>query len=245
MTGRLDRLLDPTRRIVQVVAQDVGQTAVQGVLTVLAEVLEGVAVLVDEEDRVALRGGSFSLEPGTPLPEDAAQALRELMEPAWTLEVPALAELLPPSVAAVPLRAAGRRVGTLLVSRPEPLGEPDAALTEWAGAVLSLELLVAAERPPEAEDRLDAVRSALSALSYSELEAVRHILRELGDAEGIVVASRVADRAGITRSVIVNALRKLESARVIQSRSLGMKGTYIKILNPLLREELERLRTGG
>ena len=41
-------------------------------------------------------------------------------------------------------------------------------------------------------------------------------------------ASKIADRVGITRSVIVNALRKLESAGVIESRSLGMKGTYIK-----------------
>ncbi len=40
----------------------------------------------------------------------------------------------------------------------------------------------------------------------------------------VIVASKVADRVGITRSVIVNALRKLESAGVIESRSLGMKG---------------------
>ena len=46
------------------------------------------------------------------------------------------------------------------------------------------------------------------------------------------------DRVGITRSVIVNALRKFESAGVIESRSLGMKGTYIKILNEKLKEEL-------
>ena len=32
---------------------------------------------------------------------------------------------------------------------------------------------------------------------------------------------------GITRSVIVNALRKFESEGVIESRSSGMKGTYI------------------
>ena len=49
--------------------------------------------------------------------------------------------------------------------------------------------------------------------------------------EGLLVASKIADRVGITRSVIVNALRKLESAGVIESRSLGMKGTFIKVLN--------------
>jgi len=36
-------------------------------------------------------------------------------------------------------------------------------------------------------------------------------------------------------------LRKLESAGVIDARSLGMKGTYIKILNDYLYEELEAI----
>ena len=47
--------------------------------------------------------------------------------------------------------------------------------------------------------------------------------------------------SGITRSVIVNALRKLESAGVIESRSLGMKGTRIKIINSKFKEELGKM----
>jgi transcriptional pleiotropic repressor len=70
------------------------------------------------------------------------------------------------------------------------------------------------------------------------VESIKHIVRELGSAEGVVVASKVADRAGVTRSVIVNALRKLESAGIIESRSLGMKGTYIKVLSPLFMEQI-------
>ncbi len=81
----------------------------------------------------------------------------------------------------------------------------------------------------------------MDALSYSELEAIEHIIRELGtESEGLLVASKIADQAGITRSVIVNALRKLESAGVIESRSLGMKGTYIKVLNNKLLEEMAK-----
>ena len=34
--------------------------------------------------------------------------------------------------------------------------------------------------------------------------------------------TELADRVGVTRSVIVYALRKLESAGLIESRSLGM-----------------------
>ena len=65
--------------------------------------------------------------------------------------------------------------------------------------------------------------------------------RAAGD-EGLLVASKIADRVGITRSVIVNALRKFESAGVIESRSLGMKGTYIRVLNDRLFDELDKLR---
>jgi DNA topoisomerase-3 len=44
-----------------------------------------------------------------------------------------------------------------------------------------------------------------------------------------------------TRSVIVNALRKFESAGVIESRSSGMKGTYIRVLNDVVFDELKNL----
>ena len=58
----------------------------------------------------------------------------------------------------------------------------------------------------------------------------------------MLVASKIADRVGITRSVIVNALRKLESAGVIESRSSGMRGTYIKVLNESVFTELESMK---
>ena len=85
------------------------------------------------------------------------------------------------------------------------------------------------------------VKSALSTLSSSELEAIRFIFDEIEDNESVLIASMIADKAGITRSVIVNALRKLESAGIIESRSSGMRGTYIRIVNDLVEEELEAL----
>ena len=80
-----------------------------------------------------------------------------------------------------------------------------------------------------------ACQIAIGTLSFSEQEAVDHIFDELDGEEGLLVASKIADSVGITRSVIVNALRKLESAGVIESRSLGMKGTYIRVLNEFFR----------
>ena len=85
------------------------------------------------------------------------------------------------------------------------------------------------------------VKSAIGTLSYSEIQAIIHIFKELGGMEGVLVASKIADRAGITRSVIVNALRKFESAGIIESRSSGMKGTYIKVRNNVVFEEVRKL----
>ena len=80
---------------------------------------------------------------------------------------------------------------------------------------------------------------AINTLSYSEIKAVSAILNELDGLEGRLTASVIADRIGITRSVIVNALRKLESAGIIESRSLGMKGTYLKVLNEGIYDKLK------
>ena len=98
------------------------------------------------------------------------------------------------------------------------------------------------EENAEEARKLAVVKSAISTLSFSEMEAITHIFDELNGQEGILVASKIADRVGITRSVIVNALRKFESAGVIESRSSGMKGTYIKVLNDLVFEEVEKLK---
>lgn len=56
---------------------------------------------------------------------------------------------------------------------------------------------------------------------------------------GTIVTSKIAEKYGMTVSLTVNALRKLESAGVVETRSMGMKGTRIKILNPCLRERLK------
>jgi transcriptional pleiotropic repressor len=114
-------------------------------------------------------------------------------------------------------------------------------LSEYLATVVGIEILY--DRTHHIEERAKErfmVQIAVRALSYSEMESIKVILKELGGYEGVVVASRVADRIGVTRSVIVNALRKLESAGLIESRSLGMKGTYIKILSPIFLEELSK-----
>ena len=138
----------------------------------------------------------------------------------------------------------GERLGTLFEYRCETEYDiDDIILTEYGTTVVGLEMMRSVnEESAEEARKVAIVKSAISTLSFSELEAITHIFDELDGNEGILVASRIADRVGITRSVIVNALRKFESAGVIESRSSGMKGTYIKVVNDVVFDELAELK---
>nr|MCR5374376.1 GTP-sensing pleiotropic transcriptional regulator CodY [Lachnospiraceae bacterium] len=143
-----------------------------------------------------------------------------------------------------PIDIAGERLGTLFIyKRGTAYDIDDIILSEYGTTVVGLEMMRSVnEENAEESRKIQVVKSAVSTLSFSELEAIIHIFDELGKNEGVLVASRIADRVGITRSVIVNALRKFESAGVIESRSSGMKGTYIKVLNDYIFEELANIK---
>lgn len=143
-----------------------------------------------------------------------------------------------------PIDIAGERLGTVFMYRSEKQYDiEDIIVSEYGTTVVGLEMMRSVnEENAEEARKVQVVKSAFSTLSFSELEAIIHIFDELDGDEGILVASKIADRVGITRSVIVNALRKFESAGVIESRSSGMKGTYIKVLNEVIFDELEELK---
>ncbi len=143
-----------------------------------------------------------------------------------------------------PIDVGGERLGTLFIYKDkDEYSIDDIILSEYGTAVVGLEMLQSVnEETAEEARKIQIVRSAISTLSFSELEAITHIFEELGGTEGVLVASKIADRVGITRSVIVNALRKFESAGVIESRSSGMKGTYIKVVNDAVYDELKLLK---
>ena len=142
----------------------------------------------------------------------------------------------------VPVYGAGKRLGTLILAKfHTEFNTDDLILAEYAATVVGMAFLRDRNEIIEEEARKKAaVEISLSTLSYSELEAIKHILNNLNGDEGFLVASTIADNVGITRSVIVNALRKFESAGVIESKSLGMKGTFIKVLNDRLFEEMKK-----
>ena len=153
--------------------------------------------------------------------------------------MPAFATFKEGLLTIVPILNIHGRLGILVFHRVKPFADEDLVLAEYGATIVGMEIMKAKNEELEVITRKKTmVQVAIGTLSYSELEAIEHIFRELDGMEGLLVASKIADRVGITRSVIVNALRKFESAGVIESKSLGMKGTYIKVLNGYLLKEL-------
>jgi len=141
-----------------------------------------------------------------------------------------------------PVFGGARRIGTVILTRESQLfTDEDIVLAEYGTIVVANEVMrMRTERIEEDARKKASVQIALATLSYSEREAIESIMAELDGDGGLLVASRIADKVGITRSVIVSALRKFESAGVIESRSLGMKGTHIKVLNDYIFDELRK-----
>lgn len=143
----------------------------------------------------------------------------------------------------VPIDIAGERLGTLFMYRPNAIYDiEDIILCEYGATVIGMEMMRAENDETAEENRKQhGVKAALNTLSGSELEAMRCVFKELNGEDGILVASKIAEQAGITRSIIVTGLKKLESAGVIESKSAGMKGTRVRICNEMLIEELENM----
>ena len=96
----------------------------------------------------------------------------------------------------------------------------------------------------EQNRKRESVRNLINTLTFSELEAAVHICGDIsatGKVEGLLVAGHIADKLGFTRSIVTGALKKLEGASLIETRSLGMKGTFIKVKELVLLEELKKL----
>lgn len=140
-----------------------------------------------------------------------------------------------------PIDIAGERLGTLFIYRMgKQYDIEDIILSEYGNTVVGLEMVRSISEENDRDIRNKrVVESAVNSLSFSEKKAIRGVLKELKGIEGLVVASRVAQKLNITRSVIVNAIRKFESAGIIYTHSNGMKGTYIKLLNESVLEELD------
>ncbi len=142
-----------------------------------------------------------------------------------------------------PVIAGRERQGTLVFARSsQPFTDEDMILAEYGATIVALEIVHARQQKKEEESRQRALAHlAVESLSFSELQAAKYLMDAVKESpDGIVVSSQIADEHGVTRSVIVNSIRKLESAGTIESRSLGMKGTHLRVLNPFVEEEIQR-----
>ena len=251
------QLLDKTRKINKLLHNNNSHKVVfNDICLVLSEILESNILVISKKGKVLGIKNRTDISPIKELIQDSVGGYidgvfnERLLNILSTMEYVNLATLgfefdgVDDYQAIInPIDIAGERLGTLFIYKAgKPYSIDDIILSEYGTTVVGLEMMRSVNEENAEENRkVQIVRSAISTLSFSELEAITHIFEELEGNEGILVASKIADRVGITRSVIVNALRKFESAGVIESRSSGMKGTYIKVLNDVVFDELKKL----
>jgi len=254
-------LLEKTRKINMMLQKTMGGSGVgyQDLARLLSEVIVANVYIITADGTILGSGVNQEIA----LNEDGrsgyvqADLHQKLLEVNQTLAnepigspysmVPAeLSSLFPQMMTTViPIHAGGSRLGTLVLLRAYGLFETeDLILGEIGATVIGMKIVRQRTEQIENEVRDKTfAKIALSSLSYSEQIAIEKIMEQLDAREGLLVASQLADQAGLTRSVIVNALRKLASAGVLESRSLGMKGTYIKVLNDKFPSELAKWKT--
>ena len=242
------QLLDKTRKINKLLHNNNSSKVVfNDICAVLTEILDSNVLVVSKSNKVREISELITESVGSHIDNMLNERLLSVLSTKENVNLETLgfsSDAVEGCQAIItPIDIAGERLGTLFIYKQDATYSiDDIILSEYGTAVVGLEMLRSVNEESAEETRKEhVVQAAISTLSFSELEAIIHIFKELDGTEGILVASKVADRVGITRSVIVNALRKFESAGVIESRSSGMKGTYIKVLNDYVFTELERI----
>ena len=142
----------------------------------------------------------------------------------------------------MPVDFAGKRMGTTFIFRnKKEFSVDDIILSEYANTVFELEMMRSIyEEGEEVKRSIETTTLAVQSLTDSEKRALKIILRELnGRTEGTIVASHLSKENKITRSIIVNAMQKLEGAGIFSLESHGMKGTHVEILNNSIYKEVD------
>lgn len=252
------QLLDKTRKINKLLHNNNTQKVVfNDICNVLSDILESNILVISKKGKILGIGKTADVEELTELIQGDMGVVVDKMFNERLLSVLSTKENVNLATLGfcddnikkfqaiiAPIDIAGERLGTLFIYKCDEQYEiDDIILSEYGTTVVGLEMMRSVnEENAEEERKVQVVKSAIGTLSFSELEAMVHIFEELDGSEGLLVASKIADRVGITRSVIVNALRKFESAGIIESRSSGMKGTYIKVLNDVVFDEIRRIQ---
>lgn len=146
----------------------------------------------------------------------------------------------------IPIIGHGRGLGYLILARKKHAFDAgDMILGEYVATILAIEIenLLHQQEDHQQKNRLMA-KKAVASLSFSELAAMRTILKDKTEPSFRFTASRLAEKEGLTRSIIVNGIRKMESANILSSQSLGTKGTFIDLYTEenlhLIQETLDQ-----
>lgn len=251
------QLLDKTRKIGRMLHNtSSGEDIFAELCCVLGEILDSNVLIADREGMVlGIEKGRAVPLSGALLPLTSGEYVKPILNERFfsilstkenvnlmTLGF-SVAEARKYKAMLVPFDIAKERVGTMLLYRTgEEYEIDDIILAEYVSVVAGLEMEQSIrEKDARRKQSIHTAKSAVRMLSFAELDAMKAVLKELSHGESLLVTSRVAEKTGITRSVIVNALRKFEGSGILEVRSLGMKGTRIRVLNEEIYKELEKM----
>lgn len=144
------------------------------------------------------------------------------------------------SVGVIPINSKERKLGNLvLVCFDKELEESDLIIAEYLAALMGGEMQkIQQDQVRKVLRDSNSVQTAFKCLSHSEKEAVKYVLAKLEKKEGFLVISRLAAKIGVDKAAMVNGLKKLASARLLEVKSLGAKGTYLRVFNEQLLKVL-------
>lgn len=234
----LNKLLEKTRKINSLLQTAAKFVCFSEVASVLGEIIKCNIYITNKKGKIL--GHNFLIE--EKLIEDGSfyeefnKELLKIQESEYILND----SLFPDeNLLIVPIKGGKDRLGTLVLIKAK-FNEHDLFLAEYGATVVGMKLLIKNQEKINEESRKRmSVIIALNTLTFTERESMEYIFEELAEGEGILIASKIADKVGITRSTVVNSLRKLASARIVETKSLGMKGTYIKVLNEYFLDNLK------
>lgn len=132
-----------------------------------------------------------------------------------------------------PIYAKNQRLGSAFCIKCDASFDvDDIILVEYTVGLIGMELSAKDDYALEKQlNDKDRVLLALHSLSAKEQAAISTVFAKIEGFEGILNIKSLSQSAGITRSQIVNAIKKFESAGIIKTTSLGVKGTKIEILD--------------
>ena len=244
------KLLDKTRKIGLLLHNnDSTKVVFNDICKVLAQVLESNVIVITKKGKVIGSGKSIgvnelkslvSMNIGSHVDDDFNDRLLAVLSTKENCNLGTLGFMIPSGKKYTgiisPIEIAGERFGTIFFYRENKEYEiDDIILAEYGTTVVGLEMMRSEYNEMEEDERRhESVKSAVATLTATERRSLLFVFDELENDEGLIVASHIADKAGITRSIFVNALKKLESAKVLETRSAGMRGTYVKITNTMI-----------